>query len=391
VGAACATCGRSEIGARDSEATLLKGRLKRWLALLLLWTLCGVLLEASGYLPASVLGRAPALPWWNYFQWGVTQLYIWWALTPLVALLVRRFPFEPARPARAALAYVTAGAFIIPAWTAAFVLLYWALGGPGTPESFKELPGMWWVELLRRLPILLLTYLVIVLNLVALDYYRKFRDREYRLVQAQLQALKAQLQPHFLFNTLNSISALMHEDVEAADQMVVNLGDLLRATLNEVGGQEVSLRRELEVLDLYLRIQLVRFQDRLKVERDVDPRALDACVPNLVLQPLVENAVKHGIAPHSLDGVIQVGARLEGSTLVLCVRDDGPGLRGQREEIKEGVGLSNTRARLERLYGAAQSMHYGNAAGGGFEVELRIPFRRAPEELSDGKDSSVDR
>ena len=370
--------------------TLLKGRLKRWLALLLLWTLCGVLLEASGYLPATALGRAPALPWWKYFQWGVTQLYIWWALTPLVALLVRRFPFESERPARAALAYVTAGAVIIPVWSAVFTFLYWALGGPGAPESVGALPSMWWVELLRRLPILLLTYIVIVLNLVALDYYRKYRDREYRLVQAQLQTLKAQLQPHFLFNTLNSISTLMHEDVEAADRMLVSLGDLLRATLSEVGGQEVTLRRELEVLDLYLRIQLIRFQDRLRVNLDVDPRALDACVPNLVLQPLVENAIKHGIAPHSVDGVIEIGARLDGDSLVLRVHDDGPGLSMTRGETKEGVGLSNTRARLEHLYGAAQSLRYGNAAGGGFEVELRIPLRRAAEELADGKDSGVD-
>ena len=350
-----------------------------------------MLLEASGYLPAFILGRAPALPWWKYFQWGVTQLYIWWALTPLVALLVRRFPLERERPARAALAYVTAGAVIIPVWSAAFTLLYWALGGPGAPESVSALPSMWWVELLRRLPILLLTYLVIVLNLVALDYYRKYRDREYRLVQAQLQALKGQLQPHFLFNTLNSISTLMHEDVDAADRMVVSLGDLLRATLSEVGGQEVTLRRELEVLDLYLRIQLIRFQDRLRVNTDVDPRALGACVPNLVLQPLVENAIKHGIAPHSVDGVIDIGARLDGPQIVLSVHDDGPGLGGAQGATKEGVGLANTRARLERLYGAAQSLRYGNAADGGFEVELRIPFRRAPEELADGKDSGVDR
>lgn len=372
------------------EATLLKGRLKRWLALLLLWTLCGVLLEASGYLPAFILGRAPTLPWWKYFQWGVTQLYIWWALTPLVALFVRRFPLERARPARAVLVYVTAGAVIIPVWSAVFTFLYWALGGPGAPESAAALPSMWWVETLRRLPILLLTYLVIVLNLVALDYYRKYRDREYRLMQAQLQALKVQLQPHFLFNTLNSISTLMHEDVEAADRMVVSLGDLLRATLSEVGGQEVSLRRELEVLDLYLRIQLIRFQDRLKVNTNVDPRALDACVPNLVLQPLVENAIKHGIAPHSVDGVIDIDARLEAATLVLRVHDDGPGLQEAQVETREGVGLSNTRARLERLYGAAQSMCYGNSPAGGFEVELRIPYRRAPEDLGDGKDSGVD-
>ncbi|HEX8118223.1 MAG TPA: LytTR family DNA-binding domain-containing protein, partial [Pyrinomonadaceae bacterium] len=142
-----------------------------------------MLLEASGYLPAFVLGRAPALPWWRFFQWGVTQLYIWWAFTPLVALLVRRFPFEGGRPARTFAAYAAAGAAIIPAWTAAFTFLYWLLGGRGAPESAAALPGMWWVELLRRLPILLLTYLVILLNLVALDYLLKPFGRE-RFMQA---------------------------------------------------------------------------------------------------------------------------------------------------------------------------------------------------------------
>ena len=179
-------------------------------------------------------------------------------------------------------------------------------------------------------------------------------------------------------------------DVEAADRMVVSLGDLLRATLSEVGGQEVTLKRELEVLDLYLNIQLIRFQDRLKVNTHVDPDALDACVPNLVLQPLVENAIKHGIAPHSVDGVIDIDARRKGASLVLSVRDDGPGLQESEHTLKEGVGLSNTRARLEHLYGESQSLKYGNVAGGGFEVKLKIPFRRAAGELGDGKDSGVD-
>jgi signal transduction histidine kinase len=374
---------------RGTEARLLKGRLKRWLALLLLWTLAGALLEASGYFPAFVLGRAPALPWWKYFQWGVTQLYIWWALTPLIALLVRRYPPAWGRPARTLLVYAGAGALVIVVWSGAFSFLYWALGGPGAPESVEGLPAVWRVELLRRLPMLLLVYLIIVLNLVALDYYRKYRDREYRLMQAQLATLKAQLQPHFLFNTLHSISALMHVDVEAADRMVVSLGDLLRATLSEEGGQEVTLARELEVLDLYLRIQLIRFQDRLRVNMDVAPEALGACVPNLVLQPLVENAIKHGIAPHSVDGVVDVGARREGASLVLRVRDDGPGAAPPPAALREGVGLSNTRARLERLYGAAQSLRYGDAPEGGFEVELRIPYRPCAGGVADGEDAGL--
>jgi LytS/YehU family sensor histidine kinase len=167
----------------------------------------------------------------------------------------------------------------------------------------------------------------------------------------------------------------MHEDVETADRMVVYLGDFLRTTLTDVGGQEVSLKRELEMLNNYLQIERVRFQDRLQVHMDIEPEALDACVPNLILQPLVENAIKHGIAPFSLDGRIDIRAQRENGMLRIQVCDDGPGISDERRVPAEGVGLANTRARLQHLYGAAHRLELKNVSGAGFVVDLKLPFR----------------
>src|SRR5262249_40591374 len=189
----------------------------------------------------------------------------------------------------------------------------------------------------------------------------KASQLEARLAQAQLQALKMQLHPHFLFNTLHAISALMRKDVEEADRMITRLSDLLRLTLENVGAQEATLRQELEILGRYLEIEQRRFGDRLQVKMEIEPETLDARAPNLILQPLVENAIRHGIAPRSAPGLIEIRASRAGDKLELQVRDNGVGLpTDHREPIKEGVGLANTRARLEQLYGAAYRFEVNN-------------------------------
>jgi two-component system LytT family sensor kinase len=180
-----------------------------------------------------------------------------------------------------------------------------------------------------------------------------------QLAQSQLQALKMQLHPHFLFNTLHAISSLMRRDVEAAERMIARLSDLLRLTLENVGAQETSLRQELEFLERYLEIEQTRFRDRLQVKMEIEPETLDARVPNLILQPLVENAVRHGVTPHAGPGLI-----------------NGAGLPdARRAQIKEGVGWANTRARLEQLYGADHLFDLSNRDEGGLVVSLTIPFR----------------
>ena len=201
-----------------------------------------------------------------------------------------------------------------------------------------------------------------------------------RLDQAQLQALKVQLQPHFLFNTLNTITALVHTDPAAAERMVSGLSELLRFSLGSAGEQEVTLERELEVLRHYLEIQQVRFHDRLSVAFDVDAEAERAYVPNLILQPLVENAIKHGVGPRAAAGHIGIAARHRGDVLTLEVSDDGV---GERTDVprREGVGLGNARARLKSLYGDAHLLELGpNAAKGGrgFRVYIEIPYRTRP-------------
>jgi sensor histidine kinase YesM len=226
----------------------------------------------------------------------------------------------------------------------------------------------------------LLFYWVMVSVSHAFSYYRQFQERalrakelEQRLTQARLQALQMQLNPHFLFNTLNAISTLMHRDVKAADRMLARLAELLRYALDSTDAQEVPLRQELAFLERYLEIERTRFGERLTIETQLQPETLDALVPNLVLQPLVENAIKHGVERRTKSGRITLIGEVKGERLALQVLDNGPGLR---EGGVEGIGLSNTRARLQQLYGEEHRFELRDANEGGVVVALEIPLRR---------------
>lgn len=228
------------------------------------------------------------------------------------------------------------------------------------------------------------TYLPIVLIAHVMSYYRRFRRRELRTSQlqalldkARLQSLKSQLQPHFLFNTLNSISALMLTNVEAADRMITRLGDLLRISLESAGTQMTTLSRELEFVNCYIEIEKVRFEERLKVNIDVAPEALDASVPHLLLQPLVDNAIKHGISRLVSGGEIRISATHDGTDLHLEVRDNGPGFKEASRSTAGGVGLRITRERLETIYGQDQSVELLSLPEGGVAARVSIPFRPA--------------
>lgn len=242
----------------------------------------------------------------------------------------------------------------------------------------------WWtaarIEYLTQLDWILMTYLFLVGLAHALEYRRESERRaldsahlETRLIEAQLQSLQRQLQPHFLFNTLNAISGLMRTDVNAADRMMDRLGDLLRTALDSNGQQEVALKDELEMLQKYVDIEQMRFGARLTMSARVEPETLAAMVPNFVMQPLVENAVRHGIAPYSKPGHISIEACREQDLLVLRIRDSGEGVAPHYLTLlNTGVGLSNTRARLEHLYGARHACTFSN--DGGFCVTVSIPF-----------------
>jgi len=338
----------------------------RWTLYLLGWTLLGLFFATQNFINSYVtieyarrLKRAPSFA--ETLALALSEWYIWAALAPLLIWLARRFPIE--RPARLRRLVVhvlvgivlSAGKVLVDPLAAQLIGFNPNLALP----TFKLHPN-------------LVTYWAIVGASHLLDYYRRYRERELRLAQAQLQVLKMQLQPHFLFNTLHAISALMHRNVEAADRMMARLSDLLRLTIESAGVEEVALKQEMEFLDRYLEIQKTRFSDRLTVTIDIDPETLDARVPNLILQPLVENAIRHGIASRAEPGKVEIRARRLKGNLQIEVRDDGPGL--PPGEPREGVGLSNTRARLRQLYGDRQRLQLSNAPGGGLLAALTIPF-----------------
>jgi len=217
--------------------------------------------------------------------------------------------------------------------------------------------------------------------------YRRDRNRELmasqlesKLAQAQLQVLEMQLQPHFLFNTLNGIMVLIRENPEKAGKMIARLSELLRMTLERRGVQEVPLQKELEFVERYLQIEMIRFEDRLTVHQEISNALRDALVPNMVLQPLVENAIRHGVAKRRGQARIEISATRQNGSITLSVRDNGTGLSpSARQEIKEGIGLSNIRARLQQLYGAAQEFELTSPQGGGVDARLTIPLRLSQE------------
>jgi len=230
-----------------------------------------------------------------------------------------------------------------------------------------------------------LVYWGILTVTLALDYQRSLRrerirsaEIESRLARAELAALKMQLHPHFLFNTLNTIASLIREQPSEAERTVVRLADLLRISLEGSADSEISLRSELLFLQKYLDIEQIRFQDRLTIAYEIEDEAFDALTPPLILQPLVENAIKHGIAPLERDGKLTLRGAVRNGSLVLTVEDNGPGLASDWErKVDKRVGLANTRERLRQLYGANQRFEIETPQGGGARVRISLPYHTA--------------
>jgi len=237
--------------------------------------------------------------------------------------------------------------------------------------------------ILRRLTYQIPTFCGLVAIAHALRFYERDQDRERRslelqasLARARLQSLRMQMNPHFLFNTLNSIASLVQADGQKAEEMIEALSDLLRLTLRATDRQEVTVREELQFLERYLQIEQTRFGDRLQIERDITPDTLDGMVPILIFQPLVENAVKHGIETQIAPGRIRVEIRRQADDLVFKVTDNGRTNPTQiNGELKEGIGLGNTRSRLKELYGDRGVIKLGFGSGAGFSAEIQIPWR----------------
>jgi two-component system, LytTR family, sensor kinase len=351
----------------------------KWLLAFCLWTAIGLSFASQFYISSSRMGRP--VSWWYAVNYSLLDWYVFAALSIPVIWLSRQFrvdrstswqvsvPLHLAASALFSLCYIVARALVAQAQE-------WFGGSPiSFNQAFQPL-------LVKSFHFNLWIYWIILAVAHALDYYQESQERELRtselerhLAQARLQALQMQLNPHFLFNTLHAISALMHKDVEDADRMIARLSELLRYALESTDAQEVPLRQELAFLDRYLEIEKARFGDRLCVRKQIEPLTLDAQVPNLILQPLVENAIRHGIEPHSKRGEIGLSARHENGALHIEVRDNGRGLNSDEGPLEEGVGLSNTRARLAELYGAGHRFELQNASEGGLIVHLSIPYR----------------
>lgn len=349
----------------------------RWLAYLGGWTLFALFFISEDTGRLVYQGRT--VQWHGYLVVWLTTAYAWAFLTPFVWWLARHFPIERKSWWRHAALHLLGSLCFALIEEVLFAWITPMFGLPWFPRNFAAtFRGVLPIDFHLNVTI----YLLIVGVQHSVSYYRKFLERERRaaqlenqLARAKLSALSMQLHPHFLFNTLNAIVVLVRQHRTAeADEMLTNLSELLRQTLAGLETQEIPLRREVDLINLYLDIQRVRFQDRMSVEMDLSPPTLNALVPSLLLQPLVENAVRHGVSKSSAPVTVALKSSLRDAGLEIQVCDDGPGVSG--ETLGNGVGLTNTRARLQQLYGEQQSLSLDHRAGGGTVATILLPYHR---------------
>ncbi|HEV2131220.1 MAG TPA: sensor histidine kinase, partial [Longimicrobiaceae bacterium] len=374
-------------GRRRSVRALLSWR---WTgAVLGFWTVTALFLVSQMYLLR--MARGEEFHAGAAFSGAFIDMYLWAAMTIAAFALVRLLPLERGRWMRPLLLQLLAGVLLVSLRLGIdYLVINWSPWMESRPFA---------VVFFSRSPHVLIWYLMIVGIGYGIEFFLRYRARELsasqletQLTRAQLQMLKMQLHPHFLFNTLHAISTLVHRDPDGAERMIASLSELLRATLTHGQAQEVTVREELEFLAPYLEIEQTRFGERLRVEVEVDPQVLEARIPHLILQPLVENAIRHGIAPRRSVGRIEISAARGNGHLHVCVRDNGVGMpalessagngaagqaNGHAGGRNGGVGLANTRARLDRLYGAEHRFEVRSASEGGTVVDLSIPFRTA--------------
>jgi two-component system LytT family sensor kinase len=341
------------------------------------WTVYGVLCAwQSHYWYAFT--RTP-MSWADSLRLELTYAWLWAACTPAILAAARRFRFEKGRR----LVDLAIHTVLMVLSVAATRIAYDFIGHPAR-SMFVEFT---WQKAFSAIESTLdsgiLLYAVVVLVERAAILHRRHQSGllqasvlQTRLVEAQLKALKMQLHPHFLFNTLHTITALIHEDAEMAERTIARLGELLRLFLATSTVHEAPLSEELRILDLYLEIERARFEERLQIRYDVPENLRDAVVPNLVLQPLVENSIRHGIGRRAGPGWILVTAERDADKLVLRVTDNGEGLKqSPLGTSHEGMGLTITRGRLATLYGPNQSLVLRNVPSGGVEARITLPFR----------------
>ena len=364
------------------QATPYRGR-KKWILILCGWTIVGLLFAVQQIVVEKVQGSQ--VHWVIEGTLVLVDWYIWAACTPLVIGLAKRFPLTGPRLAlhialHAIVSLMMAPLASVAQYFLSLGLLHYVFHITGS--DVHHYLSSFGVGVLFMSFTGILTYWLVVGLYQSMHFYQVAMERqtiaaqlETQLSHAELENLKSQLHPHFLFNSLHAIGVLMQEDVDAAGRLLVSLGDLLRMAL-ERRENEITLQSELEFVGKYLEIEQTRFHDRLKVYMDIPPDFLAVYVPSLALQPLVENAIKHGISIDSAAGRLDIAAKLHNGKVWLCVRDDGPGpAPGPR--LRFGVGLTNVQSRLKQLYGDEASLELNGGDGRGCEAIITIPLRRA--------------
>ena len=346
------------------------------------WTLLAALLVGS-----YVLDGRRGMPHAGFVVYEFIQAYLWAALTPIVFWATRRYSVERSNWHTRISMHLGLGLIISLAVDVIenVNLRYVARPSWADQLSFSPLEAFLELDFLDDL----LIYLAILAAGFARDYFLRYQERtahadrlQAQLTRARLEALRMQIHPHFFFNTLHAISSLVERDPQRVRRIIARLSDLLRYTLDDESGQEVPLRKELQFLDGYLDIQRIRFPDRLAVKKEVASDTLDALIPSLILQPLVENAIKHGVSGRRGKGKIILRARRSRDMLVLEVQDNGPGLPDSPARPgadaaapqRGGIGLSNVEARLQEMYGERAAVRLRNAEGGGLLAGISLPY-----------------
>lgn len=362
---------------------------RKWALILAAYTLAAVFF--SGQRVLTYVGRGDPVPLGSTLGSEFMYWSIWAALTPAILGFSRRFRIERSTRKRGVTGHLLFGVIIafvqMAVWKSIDLILF---EGFTLSRVFAGPPQLRYAVLVGGWTSYYKYWIIVGID-HAVDVYGRYREREREttqlqlesarleaeLTQIQLDALRKQLHPHFLFNTMNTISVLMEEDIQRARRMLLRLSELLRVTLEYDGAHEVPLRQELDLLRHYLEIEQIRFEGRLSIQLAIDSQTLDVRVPTLILQPLVENAIRHGIAPRAAAGHVTVRAERKGDELHLEVRDDGPGLA---EGHRAGVGLLNTRSRLAHLYSKRARLELLPAEGGGTVAKIALPLHEAGDQ-----------
>ena len=368
-------------------------RSTRWLLIFLVWAVIAAIQATVSFNVRLFYGR-PA-DWTDLARVTFVAVFLAWGvlLTPTVAYLCRRFPIETQNWKRRIALHVLFAAVMVLVVSASRLPLHSWVYPNSEDHGLMAYKGYLYSSAFDDF----MMYWVILFVCHAWTYYRRYRDRELttallesQLARAELQVLKMQLHPHFLFNTLHSISEMMHHDLRAADKTISLLADLLRMTLQNTRLHEIPLKDELDFLRGYLEIEQTRFQDRLQVNFDIDPKTLCALVPNMLLQPLAENSIRHGISVHAGRGTVLVKSTLEGGKVRLLLKNESEGTsRGGNARPSFGLGLTNTRKRLMQMYGDKHEFETRRLTSSSFEVEIVIPHTTSKSVTEDSEETQL--